>query len=140
MMRLIQTFFRNQRGVAGIEFAFVAPIVIGLLVMAVDGWQREVQLSDMRTAMHTGARYYETGGSDDTVAQTVSTASWSTKPANGAVSIVRACMCGSSAVSCTTVCSNSNLPSVFVTLAATGTYSGLMQSHVLSQNDVIRVR
>ena len=140
MMRPLHSFIDDRRGIAGVEFAFIAPIVIGLLVLAVDGWQRESQISDMRTAMHTGARYYETGGSDDTVAQTVSTAAWSTKPPNGAVTAVRACTCGSLPVACTTVCSGSSLPSVFVTLSATGTYTGLMQSHVLSQSDVIRVR
>jgi hypothetical protein len=56
------------------------------------------------------------------------------------MSIVRACTCGSTAVACTTVCGGTSLPSVFVTLSATGTYGGLMQSHVLSQSDVIRVR
>ena len=43
-------------------------------------------------------------------------------------------------VDCATVCTGNNLPSVFLTLTASGTYSGLMQSHTLSQSDVIRVR
>ena len=140
MMRSLINFGRDRRGLAGVEFAFIAPIVIVLLVLGVDGWQRESQLADMRTAMHTGARYYETGGSDDTVAQTVSAASWGSKPQNGTMSVVRACTCGATPVACTTVCGGTSLPSVFVTLSATGTYAGLMQSHVLSQSDVIRVR
>jgi Flp pilus assembly protein TadG len=140
MMRRRRTFFPDQRGLAGMEFAFIAPIVVALLVLGVDGWMRGSQLSDMRAAMHTGARYYESGGSDDTVAQTVSTAAWATKPQNGAMTVVRACTCGSTPVACTTVCGGTSLPSAFITLTASGTYSGLLQSHAISETDVIRIR
>jgi Flp pilus assembly protein TadG len=122
------------------EFAFIAPIVAVMLVVGVDGWLRETHMSQMRTATHTGVRYYQTGGSDDPTAQAVSAAAWSGMPANGALNVVRSCTCGSSAVSCATVCAGSNPPSVFLTLTASGTYSGLMHSHALSQSDVIRVR
>ena len=140
MMRRLRAFGPDQRGLAGMEFAFIAPIVIALLVLGVDGWMRESQMADMRTAMHTGARYYETGGSDDPTAQAVSTAAWLTRPQDGALGVVRACTCGSTPVACTAVCGGSNLPSVFITLTASGTYNGLLQSHALSQSDVIRVR
>jgi len=139
-MRALKAFIRNRSGLAGVEFAFIAPIVIAVLVLGVDGWQRETQVSNMRTAMHTGARYYENGGSDDTVAQAVSTAAWTTKPQDGLISVARACTCGATAISCTGVCGGTSLPSVFVTLTGTGTYSGLLQSHAIAQSDVIRVR
>jgi len=139
-MRALKAFFRDRSGIAGVEFAFIAPIVIAVLVLGVDGWQRENQLAGMRTAMHTGARYYENGGSDDTVAQTVSTAAWTTKPKDGLISVARACTCGATVVSCTSVCNGTNLPSVFITLSGAGTYAGLLQSHVIAQSDVIRVR
>jgi Flp pilus assembly protein TadG len=139
-MRSLKTFLRDRSGLAGVEFAFIAPIVIAMLVLGVDGWQRESQISSMRTAMHTGARYYENGGSDDTVAQTVATAAWANKPTNGLISVARACTCGATAISCTGVCGGTSLPSVFITLSGTGTYSGLLQSHALAQSDVIRVR
>ena len=139
-MRALKTFFRDRSGLAGVEFAFIAPIVIAVLVLGVDGWQRESQISDMRTAMHTGARYYENGGSDDVVAQTVSTAAWSTKPQDGQIAVTRACTCGATPIACTGVCNGNSLPSLFITLSATGTYTGLLQSHAISQSDVIRVR
>ena len=139
-MSALKTFFRDRSGLAGVEFAFIAPIVIAVLVLGVDGWQRESQISDMRTAMHTGARYYENGGSDDVVAQSVSTAAWTTRPQDGLISVARACTCGGTTISCTGVCNGTNLPSVFITLSGTGTFTGLLQSHAISQSDVIRVR
>ena len=140
MMRRLRAFVSDRDGLAAMEFAFIAPIVAVMLVMGVDGWLRETHMSQMRTATQTGVRYYQTGGSDDTVAQTVSAAAWSGKPANGVLNVVRSCTCVSTAVACATVCTGNNLPSVFLTLTASGTYSGLMQSHALSQSDVIRVR
>lgn len=139
-MRPILEFARDRRGVAGVEMAFVGSIVVVLLVLGVDGWQRSSQMSDMRTAMHTGVRYYETGGSDDAIARAAATAAWGSKPADGALAVTRSCMCGSTPVDCTATCGGTSLPSVFITLSATGTYSGLMQSHALSQSDVVRVR
>lgn len=140
MMRALKRFIADERGLAGVEMAMLTPIVVVLLVLGVDGWQRSSQVSDMRTAMHTGVRYYETGGSDDTVAQAVAAASWGSKPADGVLSVTRACMCGATAVDCTATCGGTSLPSVYITLAASGTYSGLMQSHALSQSDAVRVR
>jgi Flp pilus assembly protein TadG len=139
-MRGLKTFLRDRRGLAGVEFAFIAPIVIAVLVLGVDGWQRESQIANLRTAMHTGARYYENGGSDDVVAQSVSTAAWTTRPQDGLISVARACTCGGTTISCTGVCNGTNLPSVFITLSGTGTFTGLLQSHAISQSDVIRVR
>ena len=139
-MRALKALLRDRSGLAGVEFAFIAPIVIAVLVLGVDGWQRESQIANMRTAMHTGARYYENGGSDDVVAQTVSTAAWTTRPQDGLISVARACTCGGTTISCTGVCNGTSLPSVFITLSGTGTYTGLLQSHAISQSDVIRVR
>ncbi|HEX4709450.1 hypothetical protein [Phenylobacterium sp.] len=140
MMRRLRAFAADRGGLAAMEFAFIAPIVAVMLVVGVDGWLRETHMSQIRTATQTGVRYYQTGGSDDTVAQTVSVAAWSGKPADGALNVVRSCMCGTTAVTCPGVCPGNNQSSVFLTLTASGTYSGLMHSHALSQSDVIRVR
>jgi Flp pilus assembly protein TadG len=142
MMRRLRAFASDRGGLAAMEFAFIAPIVAVMLVVGVDGWLRETHMSQIRTATQTGIRYYQTGGSDDTIAQTVSVAAWSGKPANGVLNVVRSCTCpgGSTVVTCTTVCPGNNPPSAFLTLTASGTYSGLMHSHALSQSDVIRVR
>ena len=139
-MRNLRAFASDQGGLAAIEFAFIAPIIVVILVMGVDIWLQGTQVAAVRTALQTGARYYETGGNDDPTAQAVSVAAWSTKPTGGALNVVRSCMCGSTPVSCTTLCPGSEPPSAFVTLSATGTYSGLTKVHAISQSDVIRVR
>jgi Flp pilus assembly protein TadG len=139
-MPRLSAFSSDRRGVAAMEFALIAPIIVALLVLGVDGWLQGTETSQARTAIHTGARYYETGGGDDTVAQTVAMSAWQSKPADAALNVVRSCTCAATPVACSTLCAGSNPPSTFISLSATGTYSGLVHQHAISQSDIIRVR
>jgi Flp pilus assembly protein TadG len=140
MMRRLRHFRTDRSGLAALEFALIAPFLATLLLVGADTWLTVSQNEDMRTALQSGARYYQTGGSDDPTAQLVAQQAWPSKPADGSMSVARSCTCGSSPADCATLCAGSNPPSVFLTLTAQGTFSGLMQSRVLSQTDVIRVR
>lgn len=133
-------FASDVRGVAALEFALIAPLLVTLVIVGADTWLNVSQNEDMRTALQSGARYYQTGGSDDPTAQLVTQQAWSSRPADGAVSVARSCTCGSTPADCSTPCPGSNPPSVFLTLTAQGTFTGLLKSRVLSQNDVVRVR
>ncbi|HEX3363737.1 TadE/TadG family type IV pilus assembly protein [Phenylobacterium sp.] len=140
MMRRFARFASDRSGLAALEFALIAPLLATLLVVGADTWLNVSQNQDMRTALQSGARYYQTGGADDPTAQLVAQQAWPGKPADGAVSVARSCTCGSSPVDCATLCTGSNPPSVFLTLTASGTFTGLLQSHAMSQNDTVRVR
>jgi Flp pilus assembly protein TadG len=122
------------------EFALIAPLLATLLMVGADTWLNISQKEDMRTALQSGARYYQTGGSDDATAQLVAQQAWPSKPADGAVSVARSCTCGTTPADCSTLCPGSNPTSVFLTLTAQGTFTGLIQSRVMSQSDVVRVR
>lgn len=133
-------FISDRSGVAALEFALIAPLLATLVIVGADTWLHVSQNEDMRTALQTAARYYETGGSDDPTAQLVALQAWPSKPADGAVSVARSCTCGATPADCATLCPGSNPPSVYLSLTAQGTFTGLLQSHILSQNDVVRVR
>jgi len=139
-MRSFRSFLTDRSGVAALEFALITPLLVAMLVFGADTWLRINQLNDERTALQTGIRYYETGGSDDTAAQQVAQAAWPHIPTNGALTVARSCTCGTLPADCTSLCAGNNTPSVFLTLTAQGTYSGVMESRVLTQNDVVRVR
>jgi len=140
-MRKLRSFLSNRSGVAALEFALITPILVAVLVLGSDGWLRISQLNDERTGLQTGIRYYQTGGGDDTAAQLVAQNAWPGRPADGALQVVRSCTCGATPIDCASLCpGGTNPPSVFLTLTAQGTYSGMMESRVLTQTDVIRVR
>ena len=127
-------------GAAAIEFAFILPILTALVVVGLDGWLRINQVSQMRSAIQSGSRYYQSGGADDTAASTLGLAAWAHRPGDATLAGVRVCKCGTTVVDCTTQCPGSTLPMVFVTLTATGTFSGLWASQSLTETGGVRLR
>jgi Flp pilus assembly protein TadG len=132
--------WKDDRGVAAIEFALMLPILVGLVLLGADGWMRINQVSQMRSALQSGSRYYQGGGADDPSAAQLTLQSWTGHPGDAVVNTVRSCTCGGVGASCSGQCPGGNLPLVFVTLTATGTYSGLMGASPLNESGVVRVR
>jgi Flp pilus assembly protein TadG len=132
---------RDERGVAAIEFALIVPILAAFIVLGIDGWTRINQTSQMRSAVQTGARYYQGGGSDDTAAAQLALASWNNAPHGAQVTTARSCTCGGAGASCSSLCAGQDLPQVYVTLTATGGFSDLMTGPTsLTQSGTVRVR
>ncbi|MFL5297468.1 MAG: TadE/TadG family type IV pilus assembly protein [Phenylobacterium sp.] len=139
-MRLVRSL-RDDRGVAAIEFALIIPVLVGVLLLGMDGWMRITQVSQMRSALQAGARYYEGGGSDDTNAANLAVKAWASVPADAQVIVARSCTCGAVVVACTSQCApNNTLPQTFITLTANGTYHGVVHSESLTEVGSIRVR
>lgn len=138
-MRSISKFWRDRRGISAIEFSLILPVLTTVLVLGFDGWMMINQSQDMRTSVQTGARYYQIGGSVDTDARTAALAAWVNKPAAGDVQVTRACFCGTTANNCASSCA-SGTASSYVTLTATSTFSGMVQSKALTESEVVRVQ
>lgn len=139
-LRLWGAFRDDAQGLAALEFALIAPLMAGLLLAGADGWLRISQHNDMRTALHSGARYYQAGGSDDAAANSLAMAIWASRPSDGTLQVTRSCACGAAPIVCSALCSGSNPPAAYVTLTASGTFDGVLNSRRLSDSEVIRVR
>lgn len=63
-MRFGRRFRRDQRGAAAVEFAFVAPMVIVLLVATIEIGVMEVMSNNLDAAVMVAARKIRTGASD----------------------------------------------------------------------------
>jgi Flp pilus assembly protein TadG len=137
-MRSFGKFWRDRRGISAIEFSLILPVLTSVLILGFDGWMMINQSQDMRTSVQTGARYYQIGGSDDADARTAALAAWVNKPAAGDVQVARACFCGATTNNCASSCA-SGTPSTYVTLTATSTFSGMIQSKALTETEVVRV-
>ena len=138
-MRLARSL-KDDRGVAAIEFALILPIMVALVLAGIEGWSRINQVSQMRSAISSGARYYESGGSDDTAAATLAMAAWNHPPGDAVVTTARTCTCAGAGAACNSQCANNTLPNVYVTFTATGTFTGIMHTALLTQNGGVRVR
>jgi Flp pilus assembly protein TadG len=140
MMRALRRFARDHRGVAAVELALVAPILAGLTFAAFEVWRYTHDVQTMKDAVTAGVQYYMNGGRDDDDAKAIAEAAWASAPEDAAVAISRACLCGTAAHTCTTLCSNSTVPEIRVTLQATATYDRTQFASNLSETQVIRVR
>lgn len=139
-MRRLSAFLADRRGVAALEFALAAPILAAVLVLGADGWLRARQVLDMRTALQTAARYYQSGGGDDEVARTAALSAWPGRPADGVVTALRACRCPAAPSACDAACPDGAPPSAFVTLTAASRYRGFLGEAPIAEREVIRVR
>lgn len=140
MARLLQRFRRDERGVAAMELALLAPLLAAILMLGVEGWLRIDQTLSMQGALQTGGRYYQMGGADDAAAVNLARSTWTNRPNDGEVAVARVCKCGAVVVACSSLCANADTPVALVNLSASGTFVGLTGSHPLRQTEIVRVR
>jgi Flp pilus assembly protein TadG len=137
---VLRDFLKNRGGASAVEFAIITPILAGLLISGWDAWLEINRKQDMHAAVNAGAHYYMGGGTDDPTGQSISVSGWPNRPADGEISIARACTCAGGASSCTTVCAaTQQAPEIRVTLTAQTQWNGLHPA-ALSEAETVRVR
>jgi Flp pilus assembly protein TadG len=123
-IRTTRQFIRDARGLAAIEFAFIAPVLAIIAILMTDVGIAAVGAMNMEGAVRASVQYSMNGGADLTVAKNVGMSTWSSQPSDAAMSTSKICKCGSSVVACTSTCSNGSQPLGFFTATATGTLGG----------------
>lgn len=144
----MRKLFQNDRGTSGIEFAIITPMIATFLVGIASGWSYFQQDSGMRGSVEVAAKYYIQGGRSDTTALSIAKAAWVNTPADGSVSVSRSCVCASLSVNCGPgiVCSDSSVPQIHLTIAATSTWHDIFSSGIfpyalsLKESEDVRVR
>lgn len=139
-MRKLIGFWRDQRGAAIVEMAFVAPIIGGMAAVAFAAWDVASRQQDMRAALEVGAEYYMNGGSSDDIAKAAAVEAWRNAPADAVVTSERICRCGTTVTICTSMCAGNALPSVYVRMTASGTSPEAMFTPHQSAERIVRVR
>lgn len=138
-MRRLRSFRSSDGGASAVEFALILPILAGVLLAGVEGWMRLTQVQNMTTALHTGARYYQEGGTEDDTARALAIDAWSPKPQDAKITVSRTCSCDGAASSCGSPCGGTSTPQTMIKLSAEGTFQGLSGSSMLKQEEILRV-
>lgn len=138
--RILSGLARDGRGASAIEFALLAPVLASGLVLAFDCWSDMKASADMKDAVQTAVRYYQNGGTTDSVAQAAGLSAWTTHPPGSSFTVTRTCSCGPTQWSCSSYCTGSTPPLTYVTIAAHASYSGPLLSNSLNQQELVRVR
>ncbi|MFC3080544.1 TadE/TadG family type IV pilus assembly protein [Phenylobacterium terrae] len=139
-MRKLINFWRDQRGAAIVEMAFIAPIIGGMAAVSFAAWDVASRQQDMRAALEVGAEYYMNGGASDDIAKTTATQAWRNAPDDALVTSERICRCGTTVTICTNMCTGNVPPSVYVRMTASGTSPEAMFTPHQSAERIVRVR
>lgn len=123
-IRTTRQFIRDARGIAALEFAFIAPVLAIIAILMTDVGMAAVGAMNMESAVRASVQYAMNGGADLAVAKTVGMSTWSSQPSDATMSTSKICKCGSTVAACTSTCSGGSLPSGFFTATATGTLGG----------------
>jgi Flp pilus assembly protein TadG len=133
--------FRDRSGASAIEFALLAPVIAVFIAVGTQFWAMNGAVTNMRSAVDAGARYYLAGGSSDAIAQSLALNAWRNPPSGGAITATRACSCAGGAADCNTLCAaTAGPPEELVTLSATARWSAWITPMNLHEERVVRVR
>jgi len=139
-MKRILAFLRDRRGVAAVEFAFIAPILVLVVAGINDGAQLILKQNNMHSGVSAAAEYIMRGGSDMPTAQTIGLSAWPSHSSSASVTTNKMCYCGSTGGSCTSLCADQSVPTAYITVSASDTYTGWYTSTQISTSQKVRVR
>lgn len=141
MKRLrLDRFDRSRRGVAGIEFAMTASVLVILIIGITDLGSLLLDRRDMRSALQSGGQYFMVGGVDMDEARRAIEGSWTSRGDDVVIEIDRICYCGGVEHACTANCPDSSLPETFHVISATARLSGMLMEYEHVVQETVRVR
>ncbi|HVZ30127.1 MAG TPA: TadE/TadG family type IV pilus assembly protein [Asticcacaulis sp.] len=134
------SFLRDCHGIAAVEFAMIAPI-LGLMIVGInDGAQLLFKQNDMHSGVSAAAEYIMRGGSDMATAQSIGLSAWASHSDGASVTASKMCYCAGAAGDCTSLCPDQSVPSAYITVAASDSYTGLFATTTLATDQKVRVR
>ena len=139
-------FHKNRSGAAAVEFALVLPVLCSALLGIWDGWSYVTSSLQMRAGVKTGVNLVLAGSSDDNATQAAALASWNNKPTDAAITVNRTYQCGTTVVTSTTICSGSKVPTIYVQVQGSGTWTPpftfgpFPNNTAMTHQQVVRVR
>jgi len=120
-MKCLRRFLAHSGGVSATEFAIAAPLLLVVIGGIVTGWTYEKQSMELRSAVKSGANYVLQGGMDLAAAKSAVLTSWSNKPTDADVTVVRQCTCAGTVKTCSAVCTgDGSIPHMSVIITASG--------------------
>lgn len=130
----------SAKGVAAIEFAFIAPALVALLLGITEYGLLIFERSKMTSAVGTGSHYFMAGGEDPDEAVGIIKGGWSQMPDNTTVTIREYCLCSEQEHICTANCDDGSLPLSYKQIVARTVYEGIFYDTVYEVSDNVRVR
>ena len=131
--------FQDSSGVAAIELAIGAPVLIlGVLAMVDTGMSVATRM-ELDRNVRSGAQAAMSLNNDPDAIRTIVLAS-SGDLADVTVDVAMVCECSEEAVSCTVPCDSGEAPSVYFDIAAERPFEGILRDRILHSQTRVQIR
>jgi Flp pilus assembly protein TadG len=131
---------RDRKGLAGVEFAIAAPVVVILIIGATDVGMLVYNRMDTTSSIQAGAQYFMAGGTNTNQAIATVKRSWTSMPQDTQLSVVKTCYCAEVVNMCTVNCADGSLPIAYNIISAKLTYRGVLLENEYVISEAVRVR
>lgn len=142
-MLRFRPFIADERGVAAVEMAMIAPFLALFAVTSINVWDAAQRKEDLRGALKVAAQYYLKGKSNDTEAAAVAANAWNHKPNGATVVITRQYRCGSgtdTVANDSTLCADGSAPEIWVKITGDATSSSAVFNAHQTTSHYVRIR
>jgi Flp pilus assembly protein TadG len=120
---------RDESGIAAVEFAIGAPILIFSLIAMVDTGLAIGDRMELDRTVRAGAQAAMSLQNDAAEIQGfIEAATIDLTPVT--VNVAKSCTCGTNVATCNTICSGGDAPSVFIEINAVESYDGLLLNSI----------
>lgn len=146
MARCIFHLNRIKRGISGlasVEAALIAPVLIILLIGLVDIGRYVSDRGKMTRAVKSGGHYFMVGGADTDAARSLIqsnlTSAFGDRYAPQ-VAVTQYCQCGGAVAVCNANCSNGAAPNAYFKMTLSAEYRGIFLNRTHEIDDDVRIR
>jgi Flp pilus assembly pilin Flp len=139
LLTRIRRFLANDKGASAIEFGFIAPILVAVVLAILDGGLLIHRTYEMRSAISSGSQYLLRGGSSEAVAKAVVLAAWGSEADTPTADVASSCRCGDAVAMCSALCPDETAPKRYFNIDAKAHFAGFVLDRNISAGE-IRVR
>jgi Flp pilus assembly protein TadG len=126
-------------GVAAVEFAIGAPLLILAMIAMVDTGMMETTRMEMDRNVRAGAQAAMSLNNDPAAIETIVLAS-AGDPEDLTVAATMTCACSDAPASCSAPCDTGEAPSVFFDISAERPFSGILVSRAIRAESRVQIR
>ncbi|WP_203291494.1 TadE family protein [Maricaulis parjimensis] len=140
ILQTLSAFRASKAGTAAVEFSLIVPVLAALLLGVFDLGRMTYDRTDLHAAVRGGAQYFMAGGEDIDEAISIVNRSWTNRPENAAVTVVKCCLCAEADAPCGQLCPDGSVPDIVHELEATAYFTGVFGEYEVSVEEVVRAR
>ena len=139
MRALASRLLSEARGIAAVEFAIGAPVLIFGVLAMIDAGMAAATRMEIDRNVRSGAQAAMSLNNDPAAIRSIVLAA-AGEPADLSVDVAKVCECEGAEASCTVPCDSGEAPSVFFDIAGQRPYAGILVDLAINSRARVQIR